>query len=42
MNSSASKGTSQAEATSSSEKMKPVSIAIVKLRWSERMRQASS
>jgi len=41
MNSNASKGTSQAEAMSSSEKIKPVSFAIVKLCWSEGIRQAS-
>jgi len=35
MNSGASKGISQAEATSSSENIKPVSFAIVELRWSE-------
>jgi len=36
MNSSASKGTSQAEATLSSEKIKPVSFAIVGLKASGR------
>jgi len=28
-------GTSQAEATSNSEKIKPVALAVIKLRWSE-------
>jgi len=36
------KGTSQAEATSNSEKIKPVSLAIVKLRESEAISQAVS
>jgi len=40
MNSGASKGTSWAEATLSSEKIKPVSFAIVELCWSEGIRQA--
>jgi len=40
MNSGASKGTSWAKATSSSEKIKPVSFAIVELRWSEGIMQA--
>jgi len=39
MNTGASKGTSWAEAMSSSEEIKPVSFAIVKLRWSEGIRQ---
>jgi len=34
------KGTSWAEATSNSEKIKPVALAIVKLRKSEGIRQA--
>jgi len=34
------KGTSQAEATSNSEKIKPVALAIVELRESEDIRQA--
>jgi len=36
------KGTSQAEATSNSEKIKPVALAIVKLCKSEGIRQAGS
>jgi len=36
------KGTSQAEATSNSEKIKPVALAIVELRESEAIRQAGS
>jgi len=36
------KGTSQAEATSNSEKIKPVALAIVELRESEGIRQAIS
>jgi len=36
------KGTSQAEATSNSEKIKPVALAIVELRESEGIRQAGS
>jgi len=42
MNSNASKDTSQAEVISSSEKINPVSFAIVELRWSEGIRQAVS
>jgi len=34
------KGTSQAEATSNSEKIKPVALAIVELRESEGIKQA--
>jgi len=40
MNSSASKGTSWAEAMPSSKKIKPVSLAIVELCWSEHIRLA--
>jgi len=40
MNSGASKGKSQAEVTSSNEKIKPISFAIVELHWSESIRQA--
>jgi len=29
------KGTSRAEATSNSEKIKPVALAVIELRWSE-------
>jgi len=36
------KGISQAEATSNSEKIKPVALAIVELRESEGIRQAGS
>jgi len=36
------KGTSRAEATSNSEKIKPVALAIVGLRESEGIRQTSS
>jgi len=36
----ASKGTYRAEATWSSEKLKPISFAIVELCWSEGIRQA--
>jgi len=36
------KGTSQAEATSNSKKIKPVALAIVELRESEGIRQAVS
>jgi len=36
------KGTSQAEMTSNSEKIKHVALAIVKLRWTEGIRQAVS
>jgi len=36
------KGTSRAEATLNSEKIKPVALAIVELRESERIRQAGS
>jgi len=39
INNGASKGTSWAEATSSSEKFKPISFAIVELRCSEGIRQ---
>jgi len=39
MSSDTSKGTSQAEVTSSSKKIKPVSFAIVDLHWSEGIRQ---
>jgi len=42
MYSSMAKGTSWAEATSNSEKIKPVAIAIVELRESEGIRQAVS
>jgi len=42
MTSSASKDTSQAEMTSSSEKIKLVSFAIVELHWSEGIREADS
>jgi len=34
------KGTSQAEATSNSEKIKPVALAAVELRWSEGIRKS--
>jgi len=40
MNSGASKGTCRAEAMSSSEKIKPLSIAILELHWSEGIRHA--
>jgi len=36
------KGTSQAEATSNSEKIKLVALAVIKLRWSEGIRQLRS
>jgi len=36
------KGTSWAEATLSSEKIRPVAYAIIELRWSEGIRQAVS
>jgi len=39
MNSNASKGTSRAEVTLNSEKIKPASFAIVELHWSEGIRQ---
>jgi len=42
MKSSASKGTSWAEVTSICEKIKPISFAIVELRWSEGIRQLAS
>jgi len=42
MYSSMPKGTSQAEATSNSEKIKPVALAIVELHKSEGIRQAGS
>jgi len=37
-----SRASSQAEATSSSEKIKPISFAIVELYWPEGIRQAGS
>jgi len=36
------KGTSQAEATSNSEKIKLVALAVIELRWSEGIRQLAS
>jgi len=36
------KGTSQAEATLNSEKIKPIALAIIELRWSEGIRQLVS
>jgi len=42
MYSSVAKGTSQAEATSNSEKIKPITLAIVELCKSESIRQAVS
>jgi len=36
------KGTSWAEATSNSEKIKPVALAVIELRWSEGIRQLVS
>jgi len=36
------KGTTWAEATSNSEKIKPVALAVIKLRWSEGIRQLVS
>jgi len=36
------KGTSWVEATSKSEKIKPVALAIVELRWSEGISQSGS
>jgi len=36
------KGTSWAEATSNSEKIKPVALAILELRWSEGIRLVGS
>jgi len=42
MNSSAPKGTSQAEAMSNSKKIKPVSLAIAELRLSEGISQSGS
>jgi len=36
------KGTSQAEATPNSEKIKPVALAVIKLCWSEGIRQLVS
>jgi len=36
------KGTSRAEATLNSEKIKPVALAVIELRWSEGIRQLVS
>jgi len=36
------KGTSQAEATSNSEKIKPVALEVIELRWLEGIKQLAS